>query len=196
MVWPQPQKQTLLERRGYLAPSLSDFSFVADGAAAADSKALAAAFTRYAGVVFQHAPTATIQWAGRCDAAPCPPPPPPPDRSLVCKALNVRVASAAESLAHNTSEKYELTVGFPNSTLTADTVYGAMRGLETFSQLVQADYSLREQTIEDFPRFPFRAVLIDTGRHFLPLPLLLAHLDAMAYNKMNVLHWHIVDMPR
>ena len=196
MVWPQPQKQTLLERRGYLAPSLSDFSFVADGAAAADSKALAAAFTRYAGVVFQHAPTATIQWAGRCDAAPCPPPPPPPDRSLVCKALNVRVASAAESLALNTSEKYELTVGFPNSTLTADTVYGAMRGLETFSQLVQADYSLREQTIEDFPRFPFRAVLIDTGRHFLPLPLLLAHLDAMAYNKMNVLHWHIVDMPR
>ena len=42
---------------------------------------------------------------------------------------------------------------------------------------------------------PLRAVLIDTGRHFLPVPLLLAHLDAMAYSKLNVLHWHIVDMP-
>ena len=71
---------------------------------------------------------------------------------------------------------------------------GAMRGLETFNQLVQPDYSIAEQSISDFPRFPFRAVLVDTGRHFLPVPLLRAHLDAMAYNKMNVLHWHIVDM--
>eukprot|EP01048_Picozoa_sp_COSAG05_P003105 COSAG05_NODE_138_length_16837_cov_344.961286_13_plen_74_part_00 len=34
-----------------------------------------------------------------------------------------------------------------------------------------------------------------TGRHFLPVALLQAHIDAMAYSKMNVLHWHIVDMP-
>lgn len=74
-------------------------------------------------------------------------------------------------------------------------MYGALRGLETFAQLVQPDYSVHEQSVVDYPRFPFRAVLIDTGRHYLPVPLLLAHLDAMAYNKMNVLHWHIVDMP-
>ena len=51
---------------------------------------------------------------------------------------------------------------------------------------VRPDYSIAEQRISDFPRFPFRAVLVDTGRHFLPVPLLLAHLDAMSYNKMNV----------
>ena len=66
----------------------------------------------------------------------------------------VTVVSADETLALNTSERYTLTVGFPTATISADTVYGAMRGLETFAQLVQPDYSVAEQTIEDFDRPP------------------------------------------
>ena len=37
--------------------------------------------------------------------------------------------------------------------------------------------------------------MVDTSRHYLPVPLLQAHMDAMAYNKMNVMHMHISDMP-
>ena len=36
---------------------------------------------------------------------------------------------------------------------------------------------------------PFRATMIDTGRHYLPVAVIQGHIDAMAYNKMNVLHW-------
>eukprot|EP01043_Picozoa_sp_COSAG02_P066647 COSAG02_NODE_10442_length_1940_cov_1.389462_1_plen_425_part_00 len=109
----------------------------------------------------------------------------------VLSGLEVVVASADETLSMGTSEKYSLTIPHAggNATLTADTIYGALRGLETFSQMLQPDLTILEQSVDDWPRFPFRAVLIDTGRHFLPVSLIEAHIDAMAYNKMNVLHW-------
>ncbi|KAK6048235.1 glycosyl hydrolase family 20, catalytic domain protein, partial [Cooperia oncophora] len=81
--------------------------------------------------------------------------------------------------------------------LSANEVWGALRGLETFSQLIfqpkKNQYRIRTASIRDKPRFPHRGTLIDTGRHFLSLSIILQHLDVMSQNKMNVLHWHIVD---
>ena len=104
--------------------------------AAAGSAALAAAFVRAAGVAFQHRPE-PMTWVGRCDAAPCPAPPPPPNRALQMGTLVVSVSSANESLGHGTSENYTLSVAFPNASIAADSIYGAMRALETFAQLIQ-----------------------------------------------------------
>ncbi len=35
--------------------------------------------------------------------------------------------------------------------------------------------------------------MIDTARHVLPLSVIYRTLDAMSFNKFNVLHWHLVD---
>eukprot|EP00040_Diaphanoeca_grandis_P019625 m.103756 g.103756 ORF g.103756 m.103756 type:complete len:963 (-) comp27515_c0_seq4:240-3128(-) len=193
MVWPQPQSQTVGDRSGYIS-SRSQFQFVAANAMASSSSVLREAFARYEAVLFQHIPE-PMTWVGRCHTPPCPGQPAVPSKALVVGSLEVVLRSSDESLDLETCENYTLSISFPNATLTAVTAYGALRGLETFSQLVQPDYSIREQVIDDFPRFPFRGILIDSARHFLSVPLLQAHLDAMAYNKMNVLHWHIVDMP-
>ena len=38
-----------------------------------------------------------------------------------------------------------------------------------------------------------RGIMIDSARHFLPIRLVYETIDAMMYNKMNMLHWHLVD---
>ena len=43
--------------------------------------------------------------------------------------------------------------------------------------------------IEDEPAFPWRAVLLDTSRHFFSKQVLMAQLDAMSLVKLNVFQW-------
>ncbi|XP_007941560.1 beta-hexosaminidase subunit beta [Orycteropus afer afer] len=97
----------------------------------------------------------------------------------------------------SSDESYSLLVKGPVAMLKANRVWGALRGLETFSQLIYQDsygtFTISECTISDSPRFPHRGILIDTSRHYLPLKSILQTVDAMAFNKFNVLHWHVVD---
>ncbi|XP_056290041.1 beta-hexosaminidase subunit beta isoform X2 [Pseudoliparis swirei] len=94
-------------------------------------------------------------------------------------------------------ESYELMVDQPYAVLKAPKVWGALHGLETFSQLLYEDEygvkSINSTTISDFPRFAHRGVMLDSARHFLPIKVILANLETMAMNKFNVFHWHITD---
>ena len=47
--------------------------------------------------------------------------------------------------------------------------------------------------IEDFPAYRYRGIMLDTSRHYIPVPKILETLDAMMYNKLNTFHWHITD---
>ncbi|HZQ95400.1 MAG TPA: beta-N-acetylhexosaminidase, partial [Candidatus Sulfotelmatobacter sp.] len=93
-------------------------------------------------------------------------------------------------------ESYELTVTDSGAKITAATPLGALHGLQTFLQLVRitpAGFAVPAVEIKDQPRFPWRGMLIDVSRHFIPIDVLKRNLDGMAAVKMNVLHWHLSD---
>ncbi|HEX7774255.1 MAG TPA: family 20 glycosylhydrolase, partial [Pyrinomonadaceae bacterium] len=94
------------------------------------------------------------------------------------------------------NESYRIDITRRQALLSAPTVVGALRGLETLLQLLDADrngYFFPGVQIEDQPRFPWRGLLIDVARHFQTMEVLKRNLDAMAAVKMNVLHWHLTE---
>src|SRR5205085_1250447 len=96
----------------------------------------------------------------------------------------------------NEDESYSLEVSEKQASLKAPTTVGALRGLETFLQLLESDrdgYFIPGVEIQDKPRFRWRGLLIDVGRHYEPMEVLKRNLDAMAAVKLNVLHWHLTE---
>jgi hypothetical protein len=57
-------------------------------------------------------------------------------------------------------------------------------------------YQTRPSTPRPLPRAALSGLLVDSARHWLPLSKLRATIDAMAANKMNVLHWWVARAPR
>jgi hexosaminidase len=93
-------------------------------------------------------------------------------------------------------ESYSLEITPSGAKLDAPTALGAMHGLQTFLQLVEtgADgFAVPDISIQDQPRFPWRGLMIDTGRHFIPINILKRNLDGMAAVKLNVFHWHLSE---
>lgn len=94
------------------------------------------------------------------------------------------------------NESYRIDITSRQALLSAPTVIGAIRGLETVLQLVDADgrgYFLPGVKIQDQPRFPWRGLMIDVARHFEPIEVLKRNLDGMAAMKLNVFHWHLSE---
>lgn len=120
--------------------------------------------------------------------------------------VSVAVADGGRSanLSLGVDESYSLSVTFSGGRVTAQvkagTVFGALYALESLSQLIQWDADVSAYfieglptTITDSPRFPWRGLLVDTARHYLHPNTIKSAIDVLAYNKYNVLHWHVTD---
>eukprot|EP00756_Hemistasia_phaeocysticola_P002304 Hpha_TRINITY_DN115_c0_g1::TRINITY_DN115_c0_g1_i1::g.82275::m.82275/K12373/HEXA_B; hexosaminidase len=194
-LWPWPRNASC-SGAGMIQLSKASFSFVSGSDAAKGSAMLQRAYARYHGHIFspirphsQFRRKRTTTAVSRAGALP----------SL--EQLQVKVDSANETLFLGVDESYSLHVTSDVALLQAPTVYGALRGLETFSQLtirsVGDDSTVlinsTAVTIHDGPRFPWRGIMIDTARHWHPPSSIRAMIDAAAFNRMNTFHWHITD---
>ncbi|WP_043679378.1 beta-N-acetylhexosaminidase [Streptomyces xylophagus] len=82
---------------------------------------------------------------------------------------------------------------------------GVFWGAQTLRQLLGPDayrraplhrdrtWAVPHLTIQDSPRFPWRGLMLDVARHFMPKEGVLRYLDLMAAHKLNVFHFHLTD---
>ncbi|WP_264846869.1 beta-N-acetylhexosaminidase [Capnocytophaga catalasegens] len=81
------------------------------------------------------------------------------------------------------------------------TAQGVFYGLQTLRQLItevttdngKKDYVVPSATIEDEPRFAYRGMHLDVGRHMFPLEFIKKYIDLLAMHKMNRFHWHLTE---
>jgi len=93
-------------------------------------------------------------------------------------------------------ESYRLDISGEDARISAATVTGALRGMQTFVESIDrapGGFEARAVHIEDAPRFPWRGLMLDVSRHWMPVDVVLRNLDAMAAVKLNVFHWHLSD---
>jgi hexosaminidase len=105
-----------------------------------------------------------------------------------------RAGEAVQSVRED--ESYSLEVTPQQARLKALTPVGALRGMETFLQLVNLDaqgFGVPAVKISDHPRFPWRGLMIDVCRHWMPMDVIKRNLDGMAAVKLNVFHWHLSE---
>ena len=116
------------------------------------------------------------------------------------KALSVCIESASAELGQATNESYSLRVyaNATSSSLSAQTVFGAMRGMETLVQLTSlTSPGLIESCpviIDDSPAFGYRGLMINPAKTFMPIEFIMRIVDGLVLNKLNVLHVHWTDV--
>lgn len=93
-------------------------------------------------------------------------------------------------------EGYRLRTSPDGASVEAKTDTGLFYGLQTLAQLTtrHADGThIAHAEIQDWPAFPIRGAMNDTGRNYMPLCMLKELADVLARYKMNVYHWHFTD---
>ncbi|XP_050384993.1 beta-hexosaminidase 1 [Argentina anserina] len=191
-LWPLPAEFTSGNETLSVDPALS----LVVGGNGGNSGILRAAFDRYRAIIFKNSNGVTGIEKMKARKG-----------SYDISKVRVVVQSESEELNLGVDESYTLFVLRKDgkaivgeATIEANTVYGALRGLETFSQLCTYDYETKSMqvhkapwNIRDKPRFAYRGLMLDTSRHYLPIDVIKQVIESMAYAKFNVLHWHIID---
>ena len=113
------------------------------------------------------------------------------EKNSIFIKLNTRLSISKEA--------YNLTVSPKGIMLEAPSPNGLFYGIQTMLQLMPpikqklSEVVLPAVEIKDTPRFAWRGLHLDVGRHFMPKEFVLKYLDYMALHKFNTFHWHLTE---
>jgi len=200
-LWPQPQSIVQNDKQNITAiiPDWRQFSLkIVQVFTARERTVLLHNYARYQAIIFYNTSVPSVPASSL----------PVCSQQFVClTSLEISIASREPELKldFGMDESSELTITSDAIIrINAQTVWGALRAMETVAQLIQlrshqksrfytvADFSVPLKIV-DYPRFPWRGFLIDTTNHYHRPELIKHAIDGMAFAKLNTLHWHIVD---
>ena len=105
--------------------------------------------------------------------------------------------SAKHASASVIRGRYTLNVTSASVNITGDNEEGVFYGVQTLIQLLPVEKSeelkIPAVSIEDFPRFAYRGLMLDCGRHFMQADFVKKYIDYIALHKMNYFHWHLTE---
>ncbi|RFU25951.1 hypothetical protein B7463_g10383, partial [Scytalidium lignicola] len=114
--------------------------------------------------------------------------------------VNLQVKNLHSNLQHGVDESYTLEIpgNTDTITITAPTTWGAVHAFTTLQQIIISDGHRGLQieqpvSISDAPIYPYRGIMVDTGRNYVSKAKIFEQLDGMGLSKLNVLHWHLDD---
>jgi hexosaminidase len=94
-------------------------------------------------------------------------------------------------------DAYALNVTKDGVAIEGDTYAGTFHGVQTLLQLLPAEKSTSLQipavAVQDAPRFEYRGMHLDVGRHMFPISFLKKYINYLALHKMNYFHWHLTE---
>ena len=106
--------------------------------------------------------------------------------------INLEIGSSANQ------ESYHMQTTERGVTISATKGSGLFYGVQSLIQMLPTDkktigVNLPVMTIEDEPRFQWRGMHLDVGRHFFPTDFIKKFINLMAFYKMNTFHWHLTE---
>jgi hexosaminidase len=94
-------------------------------------------------------------------------------------------------------DHYSMNVSKSSVMIEGNTHEATFYGIQTLIQLLPFEKSEKLKIpaieIEDYPHFKYRGLMLDVGRHFMPVGFVKKYIDFIALHKMNRFHWHLTE---
>jgi hexosaminidase len=120
-------------------------------------------------------------------------------RCVECSnCINFKINS---ELPFESEEGYKLIITESNILIEAKALNGLFYAVQTLKQIMPSEiisnkleeFSVPCVEITDYPRFTWRGMHLDTARHIFPVSAVKSYIDMLAFNKMNIFHWHLTE---
>jgi hexosaminidase len=101
-----------------------------------------------------------------------------------------------KKIKYSHREAYVLLISGTRVQISANTVQGLFYGIQSLKQtLIKKDkeFMFKSMKVEDYPRFKWRGMMLDTCRHFFNKEFVKKFIDYLAMYKMNIFHFHLTE---